>query len=158
MKFCYKCGEKIFEEAEICPKCGVRQTHPPGYAPPSQQPASGQTASGTPPQNPQPGLAPGGREGLGQQPQGTLAQPGAAYEEKKSPAIAAIASFFWCGLGHVYCGDYMFGIMLMLVFPIIAFICSITIICIPAILLMWFWGMYDAYGLAQRINRGEVKS
>ena len=25
MKFCYKCGEKIFKEAEICPKCGCRQ-------------------------------------------------------------------------------------------------------------------------------------
>lgn len=25
MKFCVKCGAYIFEEAEICPKCGVRQ-------------------------------------------------------------------------------------------------------------------------------------
>lgn len=25
-KFCTKCGEKIDIEAEICPKCGVRQT------------------------------------------------------------------------------------------------------------------------------------
>lgn len=25
-KFCSKCGEKIDIEAEICPKCGVRQT------------------------------------------------------------------------------------------------------------------------------------
>lgn len=24
-KHCLKCSEKIFEEAEICPKCGVRQ-------------------------------------------------------------------------------------------------------------------------------------
>lgn len=24
-KFCYKCGAKLFTEAEICPKCGVRQ-------------------------------------------------------------------------------------------------------------------------------------
>ncbi len=24
-KFCYKCGNELFEEAEVCPKCGVRQ-------------------------------------------------------------------------------------------------------------------------------------
>jgi len=24
-KYCFKCGNKLFEEAEICPKCGVRQ-------------------------------------------------------------------------------------------------------------------------------------
>lgn len=24
-KFCWKCGEKILKEAEICPKCGVNQ-------------------------------------------------------------------------------------------------------------------------------------
>ncbi len=27
-KFCFKCGAEIFEEAEICPKCGVRQFTP----------------------------------------------------------------------------------------------------------------------------------
>lgn len=27
-KFCIKCGEKIDIEAEICPKCGVRQALP----------------------------------------------------------------------------------------------------------------------------------
>jgi TM2 domain-containing membrane protein YozV len=137
MKFCYRCGEKIFEEAEICPKCGVRQKHPPGYQPPSAQPASGTPSAGTASQNPQ--------------------SPPAQYEEKKSPALAAILSFFWCGLGHVYCGDYAFGIALLLLYPIIAFVCSITIICIPAVLIMWFWGMYDSYNLAKRINRGEVK-
>jgi len=149
MKFCYKCGEKIFQEAEICPKCGVRQMHPPNY----QQPASGAAASAQ--QSPpaaagQPATQPG-TSGQG-------AQPAAHYEERKSPALAAILSFFWCGLGHVYCGDFAFGLMLILVYPIIAFVCSITIICIPVVLLMWFWGMYDSYGLAQRINRGEVKS
>jgi TM2 domain-containing membrane protein YozV len=134
MKFCYKCGEKIFEEAEICPKCGVRQKHPPGYA------ASGPAAPGT--QNPPPGA---------QNP-----QPAAGHEERKSPAIAAILSFFWCGLGHAYCGDIAFGVTLMVLFPIIAFVCSITLICIPLILLMWLWGIYDAYSLAKRINRGEA--
>ena len=142
MKFCYRCGEKIFEEAEICPKCGVRQKHLPGY----QHPAAGSPASGNPApenQNPQPGT---------QNP-----QPAKTYEERKSPALAAILSFFWCGLGHAYCGDLSFGIMLMIVYPIIAFVCSITIICIPFVLLMWIWGMYDSYNLAKKINAGEVR-
>jgi TM2 domain-containing membrane protein YozV len=141
MKFCYKCGEKIFEEAEICPKCGVRQKHPPGYEPKAgQQPATQGAQPGTP--NPAPGT------------QNTQPQ---TYEEKKSPGLAAILSFFWCGLGHIYCGDLAFGIMLACLYPIVAFVCSITLICIPLIVLMWFWGIYDAYSLAQRINRGEVK-
>jgi uncharacterized membrane protein YvbJ len=25
MKFCYKCAKELFDEAEICPGCGVRQ-------------------------------------------------------------------------------------------------------------------------------------
>ncbi len=28
-KFCFSCGEVIKKEAEICPKCGVRQLPPP---------------------------------------------------------------------------------------------------------------------------------
>ena len=28
MKFCSKCGKKILKEAEMCPKCGVRQSTP----------------------------------------------------------------------------------------------------------------------------------
>lgn len=140
MKFCYKCGEKIFTEAEICPKCGVRQMHPPGYSapPPAQNPSVPGSAS---PQNPQP-------QNQQNPPQ---------YAERKSPAIAAILSFFWSGLGHIYCGDWGFGIMLILGFPVIAFLCSITIVCIPFIFIMWLWAIFDAYGLAQRINRGEVR-
>jgi len=25
MKFCFKCAKELFDEAEICPNCGVRQ-------------------------------------------------------------------------------------------------------------------------------------
>jgi TM2 domain-containing membrane protein YozV len=25
MKYCYKCAKELFDEAEICPNCGVRQ-------------------------------------------------------------------------------------------------------------------------------------
>lgn len=25
MKYCYKCAKELFDEAEICPSCGVRQ-------------------------------------------------------------------------------------------------------------------------------------
>ena len=28
-KYCSSCGEAILKEAEICPKCGVRQQSPP---------------------------------------------------------------------------------------------------------------------------------
>jgi len=35
-KFCFKCGAEIFEEAEICPKCGVRQPTQTSEAKPAQ--------------------------------------------------------------------------------------------------------------------------
>lgn len=130
-KFCSKCGAKIFEEAEICPKCGVRQMHPQAVkesaAPPpaSETPAVGQTAA---------------------------TQSG---EEKKSPGIAAVLSFFWCGLGHIYCGELTLGLGLLILYPVAWVVCALTIVCIPVPIIMWIWAMYDSYSLAKKINRGE---
>ncbi len=39
MKYCRDCGEQILDNAEICPKCGCRQT-PPEYSRPRNPEAS----------------------------------------------------------------------------------------------------------------------
>ncbi|MBU0527879.1 hypothetical protein KKE92_05330 [Candidatus Micrarchaeota archaeon] len=44
-KFCFKCGAEIFEEAEICPKCGVRQLTPVREVKPTQVISSKGTSS-----------------------------------------------------------------------------------------------------------------
>jgi hypothetical protein len=37
--------------------------------------------------------------------------------QKSSPGLAAILSFFWCGLGQIYTGQIVKGVALMIVYP-----------------------------------------
>lgn len=70
----------------------------------------------------------------------------------KNPGIAAVLSFFWTGVGQIYNGQIVKGLILigvqilngLLMFLLIGFITY------P---LVWIWGMYDAYKTAERINR-----
>ncbi len=69
----------------------------------------------------------------------------------KSPLIAAICSFFIPGLGQVYNGE---GILKGLLFYIGTIIGSLILV-IPG-LAIWLYGIYNAYTVAQRMNRGEI--
>ncbi|GBE54813.1 MAG TPA: zinc-ribbon domain-containing protein [Euryarchaeota archaeon] len=104
-KYCVNCGEKIDEKAEICPKCGVRQSVP--------------------------------------------------GSKKKDSSVAAILSFFFTGLGQIYNGQRVKGILLIFIQVINIFLMGILIgfITFPFV---WIWGMYDAYKTAERINEGHV--
>lgn len=70
----------------------------------------------------------------------------------KNPGIAAVLSFFWAGVGQIYNGQILKGLILigvqvlnsLLMFLLIGFITY------P---LVWIWGIYDAYRTAERINR-----
>jgi TM2 domain-containing membrane protein YozV len=65
----------------------------------------------------------------------------------KNPGVAAVLSFFVCGLGQIYNGQIGKGLIMMvcyfiswaLMFILIGFITT------PA---LWIWGMYDAYRTA----------
>jgi TM2 domain-containing membrane protein YozV len=74
----------------------------------------------------------------------------------KSAGLAAVLSFFWCGLGQIYNGQIgkglCFGFLYLLSFVLI--FALVGIITTP---LLWIWGMVDAYGTSERINR-EVAS
>jgi hypothetical protein len=37
---------------------------------------------------------------------------------QKSAGLAAILSFFWCGLGQIYAGQVLKGILLMIMYPV----------------------------------------
>lgn len=73
----------------------------------------------------------------------------------KNPGIAAVASFFFTGLGQIYNGQIGKGIGLMilqfinigLMFVLIGFL---------TYFLVWVFGMYDAYKVAERINKGDI--
>jgi ribosomal protein L40E/TM2 domain-containing membrane protein YozV len=127
--FCFRCGAEIFEDAEICPKCGVRQNRNAGAV--KTMPA---------------------------QPAGSAGQSGASPPRGHvNSGLAIILSFFWPGLGHVYLGDIMFGLFVMVAYTVLWGIAVLTaLICSPIPLIVWIWAMYDSNNLAKRINSGKV--
>jgi FlaG/FlaF family flagellin (archaellin) len=124
-KFCPTCGKPLqYENAEICPGCGVRIQPPP---------------------------------------QDT---------EIRNPWIAVILSFFFLGWGQWYNGKTWDGVRLFgaaigtyIVFFLAIFLFSglpalvglFTLVLFLVILVIWIYGMYDAYRTAEQINRREVE-
>ena len=76
-------------------------------------------------------------------------QPAAAKEEK-SAGVAAILSFIFTGSGQVYNGDLLRGIGIL-----VGTIIGSFIFLIPGII-VWIYGIYDAYTTAQKMNKGEI--
>jgi len=70
----------------------------------------------------------------------------------RNPGIAAVLSFFWTGVGQIYNGQIVKGIILILVQLVNAALMVVLIgfITYP---IVWIWGMYDAYKTAERMNR-----
>jgi TM2 domain-containing membrane protein YozV len=99
---------------------------------------------------------------------GTVAAPAPV---RKEPIFSIILSFFLPGLGQIYNGHVKKGIILAVVY-IVLWIAMIIVYfagalvtmgigafcCLPAFLVplvIWVYGMYDAYVVAGKINRGE---
>lgn len=71
--------------------------------------------------------------------------------QKKNPLLAAIGSFFFPGLGQVYNGDGMVNGLLYLIGTIVG---SLLLI-IPG-LLIWIYGIYNAYSRANKVSEGAL--
>ena len=76
----------------------------------------------------------------------------ALLADAKSPGLAAVLSFFWCGLGQIYNGQIFKGVVMLVIYAISAFLIHIFIGLITTPIL-WIWGMVDAYRTAERLNR-----
>ena len=74
-----------------------------------------------------------------------------AAPKQKSPILAAIGSFFIPGLGQVYNGE---GFLKGLLYIIGVSVGSIILL-IPGILI-WIYGIYNAYSVAKKINAGLI--
>ena len=84
----------------------------------------------------------------------------------KNPTLAAILSFFVCGLGQIYNGELGKGLMFLFSFygclflgifvGAILMVVYVGFIILPLALLMcliiWVYGIYDAYNTAQEMN------
>ncbi len=95
-----------------------------------------------------------------------------------SAGLAAVLSFFWCGLGHIYAGKIARGLALMLLYPcfivfgyllffvgvaaasnsdptagLFWFVGLIFLLCAP---ICWVYGMVDSYNLAKRASIATI--
>jgi TM2 domain-containing membrane protein YozV len=73
-----------------------------------------------------------------------------AAKEEKNPLIAVILSFFFPGLGSVYNGDTLKGVAIY-----IGVLIGIFLFILPGII-VWVYGMYDAYTTAKKMNEGRI--
>jgi len=69
----------------------------------------------------------------------------------KSPGLAAVLSFLYAGLGQIYNGEIVKGVVFIIVYSVSLLLCFVLIGFILAPL-VWLEGIIDAYRSAQRIN------
>jgi TM2 domain-containing membrane protein YozV len=74
---------------------------------------------------------------------------------EKNPGIAAVASFFWGGLGQIYNGQIAKGIGLMLL-QAINVLLMFVLIGFLTYFITWVYAIYDAYNTAEKINSGKI--
>ena len=67
---------------------------------------------------------------------------------RKNPGIAAVLSFLIVGLGQIYNGQILKGLVMLAV----AIVCGITIVGLIVSFILWLYGVFDAYGTAKRMN------
>ena len=70
--------------------------------------------------------------------------------EEKSPFLAVLCSFFIPGLGQVYDGETARGLLIFL-----GSLIGFFIYIIPGVI-VWIFGMYDAYSIAKKMNKKEI--
>ena len=75
--------------------------------------------------------------------------PNQKIEEEKNPILAALCSIF-PGLGQVYNGETALGVAVFLGTIVGAFIFLIPV------LIVWIFGIYNAYTTAKKMNSGEI--
>jgi TM2 domain-containing membrane protein YozV len=73
-----------------------------------------------------------------------------AVREEKNAGVALILSFFFTGSGQVYNGEMGKGIGVL-----IGTVIGSMIFFIPG-MLVFLYGLYDAYTTAQKMNKGEI--
>lgn len=75
--------------------------------------------------------------------------------QMKNPGIAAVLSFFYCGLGQIYNGQIFKGIVMLVAYTISSLLMYVLIGFVTTPIL-WIWGMYDAYRTADKIKRRQA--
>ena len=72
-------------------------------------------------------------------------------KNEKNPALAAILSFFFMGLGQAYNGEIAKAVVFVILYAISIFL-TFFIIGFVTTPILWIWCMVDAYRSSQRMN------
>ena len=75
----------------------------------------------------------------------------------KSAGLAAVLSFFWTGVGQIYNGQILKGLILILV-QVVNSLLMFVLIGFITYPIVWIWGMYDAYKTAEKYNSRNMLS
>jgi TM2 domain-containing membrane protein YozV len=81
--------------------------------------------------------------------------PIAPYVRRKDPGVATLLSFFIPGAGQLYNGQVGKGCAFLAV-SLVNFLLMFIGIGFFTGLVTWIWGMVDAHGSAEKINRGQI--
>ena len=82
-------------------------------------------------------------------------QPVVIVRTQKSPGLAAVLSFFICGLGQIYNGQigkglaFLFGVVM-------SWLLTAVIIGVVPLLILTIWSVVDAYKTAEQLNANDV--
>ena len=80
---------------------------------------------------------------------------GVAPRDEKNVLLAAILSFIFPGLGHLYNGLNKKGVSFVIAY-IVSFILVVIVIGFVLMIIVWIWALVDAIKTTEAINRGEV--
>jgi len=73
----------------------------------------------------------------------------------KNPGLAAVFSFLICGLGQIYNGQILKGLILMACYAV-SWWMTILLVGWAFVPVLWIWGIYDAYRNAEKINNSKI--
>lgn len=130
-RFCPSCGTSP-EGKKVCPHCGAKVVRDSVYCGSCGKPMEGSASASTT----------------------------TVRVEGKSPAFAAILSLIWTGLGQVYAGATVKGLLMMFVLPIVVMTFGFGIMMLGNIILVgigilliigyYIYAIVDAYNMAKR--------
>ncbi len=76
----------------------------------------------------------------------------------KNPSISAVLSAFWVGIGQIYNGEIVKGMVLGLIYGVSIGLIFYNIWFILATIGIWIWGIFDSFGSANIINKKLSRS
>ncbi len=137
--FCKNCGQELAEDAVFCLKCGTKININQSVV--QEKPISKQTKYCS-------NCASVIDEKAEICPKcGVRVSIPSVYPEKRNPGIAAILSLVIPGSGQMYCGYVNRGIIIL--------ISTLILVWVLIGIILWVWNIYDAYQIAENVNRGE---